>query len=77
MSLGGDITMGGLPSFTTTIPTVLPGDLLATAGGAFFTVLPDTSGNSSFTAVTPVCAVGRQRNVPIRVDARRKAAPSI
>ena len=61
ITLASDITIGGLPSFTTTIPTVLTTDLLASGGGASFTVLPDTGGNSSFTANARVLSLSGTR----------------
>ena len=52
ISLAGDITTGGLASFTT-----VPTDPLAGLGGAFFIVLPDAGGNSSFAANSNVASL--------------------
>ena len=52
ISLASDITTGGLANLTT-----VPTDPLASLGGAFFSVLPNASGNSSFAANSNVASL--------------------
>ena len=69
ISLASDITTGGLASFTT-----VPTDPLASLGGAFFIVLPDASGNSSFAANSNVASLDGTGTVMFRC--RLKVATS-
>ena len=77
MSLGQRYHHGRAAEFHNHHTDNLPDESLATAGGAFFNVLPDASGNSSFTAKHQRIVVGRQRRRSCWCRCRRKVATSV